>query len=201
MELQNAKTNSVNKKRKEIERKLQNILENHKFVEQDSVTNQKLLLKHDELDNIQKDYNYVTSYIKTGVGNVLSLLKEEEFIQGDIQDEASLELTLNGKMACQLREVHCLVFAKLLEDKKLDDLSPKQLVALFSIFTNISVGEEVKDYCPNADDKEVQINVNLLVDLYNKYRDKEIKYNINTGIDYTVHYDLLNYVEEWCGAE
>ena len=104
-------------------------------------------------------------------------------------------------MACQLREVHCLVFAKLLEDKKLDDLSPKQLVALFSIFTNISVGEEVKDYCPNADDKEVQINVNLLVDLYNKYRDKEIKYNINTGIDYTVHYDLLNYVEEWCGAE
>jgi superfamily II RNA helicase len=170
-------------------------------VEQDSVTNQKLLSKHDELDNIQKDYDYVTSYIKTGVGNVLTFLKEEEFIQGDIQDEASLELTLKGKMACQLRELHCLVFAKLLEDKKIDDLSSKQLVALFSVFTNISVGEEVKDYCSNADDNTVQINVNLLTTLYNKYRDLEIKYNINTGIDYTIHYDLLNYIDEWCNAE
>jgi superfamily II RNA helicase len=201
MDLQEQKVRSVNKKRKEIERKLQHILDNNKYVEEDSLTNQKLLLKHDEIDNLQKDYDYVTSYIKTGVGNVLTLLKEEEFIQGDIQDEASLELTLKGKMACQLREVHCLVFAKLLEDKKIDDLSSKQLVALFSIFTNISVGEEVKDYCPNADDDTVQVNVNLLTILYNKYRDLEIKYNINTGIDYTIQYDLLNYVEEWSNAQ
>ena len=201
MELQDQKVRAVNKKRKEIERKLQHILDNHKYIEEDSVTNQKLLLKHDELDNLQKDYDYVTSYIKTGVGNVLTLLKEEEFIQGDIQDEASLELTLKGKMACQLKEVHCLVFAKLLEDKKIDDLSSKQLVALFSIFTNISVGEEAKDYCPNADDDTVQVNVNLLTILYNKYRDLEMKYNVNTGIDYTIHFDLLNYVEEWTNAQ
>jgi len=200
-DLQNAKITSVNKKRKEIERKLQNILDNHKYVEEDSITNQKLILKHNELDNLQKDRDYVNSYIKSGVGNVLTLLKEEEFINGDLHDETSIELTLKGKMACQLREVHCLVFAKLLEDKKLEDLSSKQLVALFSIFTNISVPEEMKDYCPNANDDNVQINVNFLTILYKKYQDKEIEHNINTGIDYNMHYDLLNYIEEWCDAE
>jgi hypothetical protein len=37
--------------------------------------------------------------------------------------------------------------------------------------------------------------------LYNKYRDLEIKNNINTGFDYNIHYDLLNYIGEWCNAE
>ena len=200
IDLQNAKTTAVNKKRKEIERKLQNIIDNHKYVVQDSITNKNLFLKHNELDNLQKDYDYVNSYIKSGVGNVLTLLKAEEFIQGNLEDELTLSLTLKGKIASQLREVHCLVFAKLLEDKKIEHLSSRQLVSLFSIFTNISVSEDLKDIGPDANDDEVQINVNLLTVLYNKYRDLEINNNINTGFDYNIHYDLLNYIDEWCSA-
>ena len=37
--------------------------------------------------------------------------------------------------------------------------------------------------------------------LYNVYRDKEISNNINTGFDYDIHYDLLNFVENWCNCE
>jgi superfamily II RNA helicase len=200
IDLQNAKTTSVNKKRKEIERKLQSIIDNNKFVEQDSITNKNLMLKHNELDNLQKDYDYVNSYIQSGVGNVLTLLKEEDFIQGNLDEELTISLTLKGKIASQLREVHCLIFAKLLEDNKIDHLSSKQLVSLFSIFTNISVSEDLKDIGPDANDDEVQINVNLLTVLYNKYRDLEINNNINTGFDYNIHYDLLNYIDEWCSA-
>jgi antiviral helicase SKI2 len=201
IDLQNEKLISVNKKRKEIERKIKNILDNHKYVEQDSIVNKRLILKYAELNDLQKEYDYVNSYIKSEVGNVLTLLKEEEFIKGNSDDENSIELTLKGKFACQLREVHCLVFAKLLEDKKIDHLSSRQLVALFSIFTNISVQENLKDMNPNSNDDEVQINVNFLVTLYNRYRDLEIKKNINTGFEYNIHYDLLNYVNEWCYAE
>jgi superfamily II RNA helicase len=201
IDLQNEKLTSVNKKRKEIERKIKNILDNHKYVEQDSIVNKKLILKYDELNDLQKEYDYVNSYIKSEVGNVLALLKEEEFIKGNSDDENSIELTLKGKFACQLREVHCLVFSKLLEDKKINHLSCRQLVALFSIFTNITVQEDLKDLNPNADDDEVQINVNLLTILYNKYRDLEVKNNINTGFEYNIHYDLLNYVDDWCNAQ
>ena len=28
-----------------------------------------------------------------------------------------------------------------------------------------------------------------------------IKSNINTGFEYNIHYDLLNYVEEWCKCQ
>ena len=59
-------------------------------------------------------------------------------------DESSLKLTMKGKFASQLREVHCLAFAKLLEDKTMEHLTAKQLVSLFSIFTNINVQEECK---------------------------------------------------------
>jgi superfamily II RNA helicase len=141
------------------------------------------------------------SYIKSGVGNVLSLLKEEECIDGDFNNEMSLKLTLKGKIASQLRETHCLVFAKLLEDKTIDNLSSKQLVALFSIFTNISVQEDLKDNCPKSDDELVQKTVKLLAEMYSDYKNKEIKYDINTGFEYSIHYDLLNYVEEWCNCE
>jgi hypothetical protein len=158
-------------------------------------------LKENEVFELQKDYDSVNSFIKSGVGKVLTLLKEEGFIQGSPDDESSLSLTLKGKISCQLREVHCLVFAKLLEDKKIDHLSSRQLVALFSIFTNISVQDDLKDLNPNSDDDDIQINVNLLTILYNKYRDMEIMRNINTGIDYSLHYDLLKYIDEWSIAQ
>jgi len=44
----------------------------------------------------------------------ITLLKEEEFIQGNIQDEASLELTLKGKIACQLRRTALLGICKII---------------------------------------------------------------------------------------
>ena len=201
IELQTNRVNAVNKKRKDIERKLQNIHDNYKYIEQDKTTYLKIYSKEDQLNELQKEYDSVNSYIKSGVGTVLTLLKEEGFVEGTPDDESSLNLTLKGKIASQLREVHCLVFAKLLEDKKIDHLSSKQLVSLLSIFTNITVQEDLKDLNPNSNDDDVQINVNLLTILYNKYKDKEIKNNINTGFEYNIQYDLLNYIDEWCVAE
>jgi len=201
IELQTNRVNAVNKKRKDIERKLQNIYDNYKYIEQDKLTYLKIDSKENELNELQKEYDSVNSYIKSGVGTVLTLLKEEGFIEGNPDDELSLNLTLKGKIASQLREVHCLVFAKLLEDKKIDHLSSRQLVSLFSIFTNVTVQEDFKQFNPDSNDDDVQINVNLLTILYNKYKDTEIKNNINTGFEYNIQYDLLNYLDEWCVAE
>ena len=33
------------------------------------------------------------------------------------------------------------------------------------------------------------------------YKNKEFIHNIYSGIDYTIHYDLLNYIDEWCNCE
>ena len=36
--------------------------------------------------------------------------------------------------------------------------------------------------------------------MYIEHQQEEIQYGINTGIDYTIHYDLLNYTNMWCDA-
>jgi superfamily II RNA helicase len=201
IDLQKNRVTSVNKKRKDIERQLQQIHDNYKCVEQDKLSYQKILTKQNEINELQNQLDTTNSYIKSGVGCVLNLLKEENYIEGDFIDESSLKLTLKGKIASQLREVHCLAFANLLEDKKIDNLSSNQLVALFSIFTNINVQEDFKDNYPKSDDELTKKTVILLTELYSNYQKKETQYNINTGFDYSIHYDLLNYVEEWCNCE
>jgi hypothetical protein len=104
-------------------------------------------------------------------------------------------------MASQLREVHCLVFARLLEDGILYKLSTIQLIALFSCFTNISVQEGVEDFTPHTDDNVVKDIINTINAMHDNYQQTEIDYRINTGADYNMHYDLISFVEEWTQCE
>jgi superfamily II RNA helicase len=201
VELQNKKPYAVNKKRKEIERSLEQIKDNYKFIEQDKITLEKVRLKENQIDELEREYDNVNSYFNSGVQTVLKLLKTEGYIEGDFNDETSISLTLKGKLASQLRETHCLVFAKLFEDKTIDHLTSKQLVGLFSCFTNISVQEEYKDNFPKTDDTELKDIVLTVSKLYSEYQQKEVDNKISTGIDYTIHYDLLNYVDKWCDCE
>jgi superfamily II RNA helicase len=189
---------SVNKKRKEIERKIQSIKENYKSIEQDQICYMKIFDKENEINSLQSEFDSLNNYFSSGVGSVLELLKEEGFIDGDKTDENSLTLTLNGKIACQIREIHCLAFTKLYNDKKLDNLSSIQLVALFSCFTNIRVSDALKNNYPNSNDSNINNVVKEVETLYNYYYDKEFNRNIKTGFEYDIHYDLLNYVEQWC---
>jgi len=196
--LQRDRPNSVNKKRKDIERQIQQLCDNYKFIEKDVVTYERVSAKENDICQLQKQIDSVNSFIKSGVTSVLALLNEEEYIEGDLNDETSLKLTLRGKLASQIREAHGLVFSRLFEENKFDSLTPKQLVALFSIFTNISVQDDFKDSIPKSADEVVNKNVTTIIDMYSEYQNKELQYNINTGFDYNVQFDLLNYVEEWC---
>jgi superfamily II RNA helicase len=192
---------SVNKKRKEMERKLQTIKDNYKFIDQDQTTYSKVIEKQNEINVLKTQNDSLNSYFQSGVGTVLQLLNEEGFIEGDPSDEKSLKLTLRGKIACQIREIHCLAFTRLYDDKKLDNLTAKQLVALFSCFTNIRVTDDFKDNFPRSDDNMVNEIVKEVDEIYNNYNDKELARNIRTGFDYEIHYDLLNYVEKWCDCQ
>ena len=192
---------SVNKKRKEMERKIQFIKDNHRYIEQDLLHYQLTSNNKEQIIELQNQYNSLNSYFITGIQNVLSLLKEKEFINGDINNESSLKLTLLGHIACNIREIHCLVFAKLYQDTMFYNLSSKQLIALFSCFTNIRVTDDFKDNVPSSNDVIINNVVKEVKHMYIRYKDEEIINNINTGFDYEMHYDLLNYVEKWCDCE
>mgnify|MGYP003350841372 CR=1 FL=1 len=83
--------------------------------------------------------------------------------------------TQKGVISTHLREIHCLVFAELIDKKMFDDLTSKQLVAIFSCFTNISVQDDLKAFFPKPDNKIIQ-NVNFF-NLFIKLHANLCKYN------------------------
>jgi superfamily II RNA helicase len=204
-QIQINRNSSVNKKRKEIERMIQQIQENYKFIDQDKQTYLKILDKEMEISELEKQAISINTYIKSEVYSVLELLKEENFIHVECDKECDKEntfkLTFIGQIASQLRETHCLVFSRLINDKTIDQLNAKQLVLLFSCFTNITVQEDFKENFINTNDTKLKKIIEKVTDLYSEYKNKEINYGINTGFDYNIHYDLLNYLEEWCESE
>ena len=201
LELKKSLQSAVNKKRKEMDRKIQSIIDNHRFLNQDLQSYQKISTIEKQINQLKSQYDSLQGYFQSGVGNVLHLLKQESFIESYNDYAIDLKLTIQGKIASQIREIHCLAFSKLYDSKKLDDLSSKQLVSLFSCFTNIRVLEDFKDNVPKSLDKIVNDRIKEVLELYEDYQKKELERNINTGFIYDIHYDLLNYVEEWCDSE
>jgi superfamily II RNA helicase len=229
MDLQMNKDKYANKKRKELEKEIQKIKDEHKYVEQEIVTIEKWNKMVTDLDVLKKQYTNLNNYINNDVENVMYLLREEGFLETltsitkvnevvvdaleseNVKIESTVlvsettekieVLTLKGKMASQLREVHCLVFARLLEDGFLYKLSPVQLITLFSCFTNISVQDGVEDFTPCTEDVAVKDIINTINNMYDDYQQTEVDYLINPGADYNIHYDLISYVEEWTQCE
>jgi superfamily II RNA helicase len=227
-ELQSNKENYANKKRKEMEKEIQKIKDSYKNVDQDMIVLQKSSQKMNQLGELIRNHKGLVDYLDNDVNKVLHVLREDGFLlslesvsdslesanlktDGDevtLEDVAVLDtvddvlsLSEKGKMASQLREVHCLVFAQLLEDGTISKLSVTQLISLFSCFTNISVKEDFVDYTPYTDDNELKDVIRTITQMYSEYEERETMLRINTGADYTIHYDLLNYVEEWTLCE
>jgi len=187
------KQSLVNKKRKEVDRQIQTILDNNKFIENDKSVVQKYISKRKEIDILQGQFNSAQQYIGSHVDVIMRMLTNDGFVS-----ENPTRLTNLGVIATNLREVHCLVFAKLLESKQFDDLTSSQLVSLFSCFTNIKVVDDLKDNSPKAKDKVVQNLVLKITNLFDEYQGKE---TFDTGVEYNIQYDLINYVITWGQCE
>lgn len=195
IDLVKARSHSINKKRKEIDRQLKNINENYKFIEKDKANYERISIIEKEIERMKQRKTTLNNYFFDGVENVIQLLKELYFVE---RASDGYQLTFLGKLASQIKEVHCLIFAILYDDKNFENLDTIELIMLFSCFTSVTVSDENRVY--NLNDIE---NDNLseviykIKNLYDKYRNIETTRNIYSGIEYNMHYDLINYVRKW----
>ena len=214
LNLMNNKNCSVNKKRKEIEREIESIRDSYVNIEFDKIKVEKYNKVLKIVDELQDEYNLIEKFIDTNVDKIINVLYDDGFIKKDISDNNNnnnnnnnidpkpvLSLTLKGKLACQLRETHCLVFSQLFEENMFDNLTSIQIVMLFSCLTNIVVKDDVKDYIPKISDIKTKETLFKVRNMYDNFFNKETQLNINSGLDYTFHFDLLNYIDKWCLAE
>jgi superfamily II RNA helicase len=199
IELKQKRMVSVNKKKKEVERQMQEIAEQYKTVETDINLFTKYIEKRDEINNTNALIVATENTIDTNIKNVIGLLEKTEYIT-KIQNNnlTSYALTLKGRIATSLREVHCLVFSELIALNKLKQFSPAELVGLFSCFTNITVPEDKRYVLPSSENKKVKECIILVTDMYQSQMDLELQNNINTGFDYSIHYELIDYAIKWC---
>ena len=183
---------SMNKKRKEIERDIQNISEQYRDVEKDVGIVTKYNSKRGEMDDLTTKIKVVEMSLNNNIKKVINLLRETGFIND------SNTLSIKGHIATNIREIHCLIFSDLIESGKLKKFEAKELVGILSCFTNITVPEDKRAILPISNYTHVKSIVQQISDMYQNQSNIEFKNNINTGIDYTMHFDLIDYLIKWC---
>ena len=178
---------SVNKKRKDIDRQLQSIKDEYKYVDADTNTvtiydeKRKLLAeKGEELENAEQ-------HVNVSIDSTLYLLEKKGFLNEGI-------ITAKGEYASVLKEIHCLVFSDLLVVSYFDDKSIEQLVQIFSCFTNITVNEDYKE-------TTIPLSMQPIATMYDKCFQEESSMGIHGGMEYEIQYDLFHYMTEWCNGE
>jgi superfamily II RNA helicase len=192
IDLKERRLQSVNKKRKEIDRAMLNILDQYRDINKDVDVVAKYNLKRVEIEVLESKIKYSELSLSSNIDKIIYLLRQSSFI------EDTNVLSLKGKIAANLREVHCLVFAELIESGKLKRFSAKELVGILSCFTNISVPEDKCDALPKSKNESVNAFVQQISNMYFKQFNDELNNHINTGIDYTMHFDLIDHVIKWC---
>lgn len=197
------KPTSTNKKRKQIERDIQNNLEMYSNLSNDIKILEEWIYIQNEYKNTKEELKYNISHLDNNVDILLKLLEVDNFITINKDEESNqkYKLSYKGSIASCLREVHCLVFSNFVERKLYEGLSGKQLCGVFSCFTNISVNEDNRFYNINSSDISVNNTINHLKLNYEDYLKKEELYQINTGVEYAMHYDLVDYTMKWYECE
>ena len=204
-----AKPSSTNKKRKQIERDIQDNLDAFRNILNDmKILDQYYDYKQEYIDtNTELESNNM--FLDNNIDILLKLLEVDGFIFKTLQeniesqqiDQSQYNLTEKGCIASCLREVHCLAFANFIERKLYEGLSGRQLCGIFSCFTNISINEDYRYYNINTYDESVNNTVKYLQSNYEDYLKKEELYQINTGTEYMMHYDLVEYTMKWYECE
>lgn len=200
LQLENGLSMASNKKKKEMQKEIEGLKDSYKFIESDK----QQLIKYNtlvaDISRIKREYYDLELALNNNIQVILGYLVGGGYIIVDPEDVARHILTPLGFVATHLKEVHCLVFGKLIHESSLDKLNSRQLVALFSCFTNITVGDDFKAHRPKCSDNLVKDIVLSISDEFEKCQNFETESHITTGVDYEMHYDLLEYMNGWCDA-
>lgn len=182
----------VNKKRKQVEREMSSLKNDYKSIENDAKEYNLIYELKDQIVNLENEVNNAEMYLDNGVNNVIRLLQNEGFIE---VEKNVFNLTIKGQIANHLNEVHCLVFAELIENNNITNLNATELIMVFSCFTNITIPEDKRS--TNNNYKNLGSILNIIKTNLDKYMDIEKYSNFTTGMDYNMHYDLMSFMVDW----
>ena len=195
-----------NKKKKDAERELRAIQDEYRTLNDDLKQSKEMLAINNELDNEKINLQYMEGFIKQQTDTVSMVLVDEGFIEVDRSgkgeyDTTAYELTDLGKIASDIAEVHPLILSKmLLKYDYFANFTTKQLIGLFSCFTDIKIPADMKASIPLTNDSTLKHCINDLASYYQYYEKREMENDMRTGIKYDEEliYDMIDFSMSWC---
>ena len=194
----------VNKKRKDCDKAIAALEDSYKTIVKEVEIYKKSLENTLELSELTNKLSGVENILNADVLAVLDLLLDKGFVETHQNVKGGgLGLLLKGHVATHFKEVPCLIFASLVLDKKFAGLEAKEIAAFLSCFTNVKVGDDFRDLTPVSTNTKVLHLVTDVNQMSNEYVDLELKKRMNTGTEYGMIFDLIDYIILWadCTSE
>jgi superfamily II RNA helicase len=191
---------TVNKKRKETERAICNLEDEYKNIAKDVETYKRFLEKDLEIKKLTNHFIGVEQYLDNNVLNVLNILEKHEFLKKQ-EDTSDYDMLLKGLVASRFKEVPCLIFANLIINKSFDNLSANEMIGILSCFTNVKVSDEIKSIIPVSSNSKAVHLLKEINSMATMFYDLESKNGVNTGTDYSIIFDLTDYMIQWANCE
>lgn len=194
---------TTNKVRNKLMREIRSLEDDYKFIKNESDKYNELIDISKQIELINSKKNDSLSYMETSIENIVSILNEHKFIEKR-ENENTWNINDNGLIASNIQEAHPLALSELyIYTKGFENYSSSEIASIFSCFTNISVSDDIKLHNPSSILKHSPFEIagNYLREMYNKYYDEEVKFNVNTGTDYNLHFQIMDDVYKWCKAD
>jgi len=192
---------TTNKSRNKLMREIKNIEDDYKFIKSDYEKYIEINESKKNIEKLLKEKLNSSSYMKNSTETIVSILERNSFIKKN--DENSWKITEKGFIASNIQEAHPLALSELyIYTNGFEKYSPEEIASVFSCFTNISISDDLKLHNPNSSLKHYKLEEagNHLREMYNKYYDEEVRFFVNTGADYNLHFQIMDDVYKWCNA-
>jgi superfamily II RNA helicase len=207
LELENTVKLCVNKKKRDIEKEMQRMLEEYENI----LKEMKIVNEYDDLQKqvvCEREHKlYLETYIYEQIRRICYILHNHGYINQILVEnspEFNYELTPIGTIATSIAEIHPLIFSKKLVDTNyFHEFTSKQLVGLFSCFTDIKVEQDQRFSVPKSQDGLLENTIKELNNQYKYIQNIEISSEIHTGIVYedALIFDIIDESMEWCDCE
>ena len=187
-----------NKKRKALEKELQNILEENPSCKKDAELYSELQKIDENINHEKEEIFYLENYISDNVYAVCDVLREHGFVS---EENESYTLTDSGNIACDIAEVHPLIITHLLlQTQWFDEYSIEEIISVLSLFTDVNVSKEIQMNYPPESNTHVLDCCRFLQEQYDKYEEVEGVVHIQSGFQYYegLTYDMPDLVYGWC---
>jgi superfamily II RNA helicase len=212
--LENQLKNLVNKKKKDAEREMRNIEDEYYSLKDDLKLAKEFINLNNQLDDEKTNLSYMSGFISEQTNKVCQVLIDDGFVvinKDDGEDDEktatdthNYSMTHLGRIASNIAEIHPLIISRLMIDYNyFAKLSVRQLIGLFSCFTNVKIPNDQKSSVPITDDEMLKKCIKDLQNYYKQYDKHEFENDLRTGIKYDdeLIFDMIEFSMKWCDCD